>query len=77
MEVDGIHDDPDYVEALIWMIAVEQYLGPFEDPDEFVCRKDPDSLVDSAQCASCPLNTNCFPIMEADILDAERRLAEE
>jgi hypothetical protein len=76
MALDEVRDDPDYIEALIWMMAVEQHLGPFEDPDEFVCRKDPDTLVDSAQCASCPLNTNCFPIIEADILDAERRLAE-
>ena len=61
----------------VYAMAIEQKLGPYEDPDEFVCRRDPDSLVDSAQCANCPLNTNCFAIMEADILDAERKLVDD
>jgi len=73
----GMLPDDDYIESLTWMMAVEQKLGPYEDPDEFVCREDPDSLVDSAQCANCPLNTNCFAIMEADILDAERKLVDD
>ena len=69
--------DDDYIESLTWMMAIEQKLGPYEDPDEFVCRRDPESLVDSAQCANCPLNTNCFAIIQADILDAERRLVDD
>ncbi len=73
----GIPPDDDYIESLTWMMAIESKLGPYEDPDEFVCRQEPDSLVDSAFCASCPLNTNCFAIMEADILDAERKLIDD
>lgn len=65
-----------YIRQLTWAMAIETKLGPYEDPDEFVCRQDADTLVDSVQCADCPLNTTCFAVSEADLLDAERKLVD-
>jgi len=75
--VDFYDDDPEFTEALTWMMAVEQHLGPFEGPDEFVCHQDPDTLVDSTQCAGCPLSTGCFGVIEMDIADARRKILDD
>jgi len=69
-----IYEDQDDIETLAWMLAIESKLGPFEDPDEYICRQDPDNLVDSAFCADCPLNTSCFGILEMDIQDAMNKM---
>jgi hypothetical protein len=61
-------------EKLAWMLAIESKLGPYEDPDEYLCRQDPESLVDSAYCADCPLNTDCFGLIEMDVADARRKI---
>jgi hypothetical protein len=61
-------------EKLAWMLAIESKLGPYEDPDEYLCRQDPESLVDSAYCADCPLNTDCFALIEMDVADARRKI---
>ena len=70
-------DEEVEMRTLAWMLAVESNLSPYEDPDEFICRQDPDQLVDSAQCADCPLNTGCFAIMEGDIQDAMRKIQDD
>ena len=76
-EEEIIYEDQDDIETLAWMMAVESKLGPYEDPEEFVCRQDPDSLVDSEQCAGCPLNTSCFGILEMDVADARRKIQDD
>ena len=64
-------------EKLAWMLAIESKLGPYEDPDEYLCRQDPESLVDSAYCADCPLNTDCFGLIEMDVADARRKIQDD
>ncbi len=66
--------DETEIEKLAWMLAIESKLGPYEDPDEYLCRQDPESLVDSAYCADCPLNTDCFGLIEMDLADARRKI---
>ena len=67
----------DEIETLAWMLAIESKLGPFEDPDEYICRQDTETLVDSAQCAGCPLSTGCFGVIEMDIADARRKILDD
>ena len=40
--------------------AIAKGLGPNEDPYEFVCRKDPETLVCAEACATCPFMAGCF-----------------
>ena len=40
--------------------AIANALGPNEDPYEFVCRKDPETLVGAEACAACPFMAGCF-----------------
>ena len=47
-----------YAEAAT--VAIANALGPNEDPYEFVCRKDPETLVSTEACATCPFMAGCF-----------------
>jgi len=40
--------------------AIANALGPNEDPNEFVCRRDPETLVATEACATCPFIAGCF-----------------
>jgi len=76
-EEEIIYEDQDDSETLAWMLAIESKLGPYEDPDEYLCRQDPESLVDSTFCADCPLNTDCFGLIEMDVADARRKIQDD
>jgi hypothetical protein len=51
--------------------AISGALGPNEDPYEFVCRRDPDTLVSTEACATCPFMAGCFGLnfqeLEAEV----------
>ena len=40
--------------------AIANALGPNEDPYEFVCRRDPETLVCAEACVTCPFMAGCF-----------------
>jgi hypothetical protein len=53
--------------------AIIDALGEDEDPDEFDCRRDPDTLVDTYACSTCPFVAGCFGLNLLE-LEAEIRL---
>jgi hypothetical protein len=53
--------------------AITSVLGDDEDPDEFVCRRDPESLVSTDACATCPFMAGCFGLNLLE-LETETRL---
>jgi hypothetical protein len=47
--------------------AVTAALGPNEDPDEYVCRRDPATLVNTRACVECPFVAGCFKLDQAEL----------
>jgi hypothetical protein len=47
--------------------AVIEALGPNEDPDEYACRRDPATLVNTRVCAECPFVFGCFKLDQAEL----------
>jgi hypothetical protein len=65
------------LEELVITNLVGLRLAANEDPAEFVCRKDPATLVGTEWCASCPFSMDCFAISQADYNQELRKLTEE
>ncbi len=63
-----------YTEAA--MEAIANALGPNEDPAEFVCRMDPETLVTTEACAMCPFMEACFALNLLDLEAETRRILE-
>jgi hypothetical protein len=55
-------DELDLAYAQAAADAIEQSLSPHESSHEFVCRRDPDTLVDIFACAECPFAEGCFQL---------------
>jgi hypothetical protein len=64
-----------YTEAATQAIA--NALGPNEDPYEFVCRKDPETLVSTEACATCPFTAGCFSLNLLELEAETQRILEE
>jgi hypothetical protein len=61
------------LEIVVLEALVKEKLAVNEDPEAFVCRQDPTTLVSAQTCASCPLLNRCFTVTQGDINDAVRR----
>jgi hypothetical protein len=47
--------------------AVREALGPNEDHDEYFCRRDPATLVNTRVCAECPFVAGCFKLDQGEL----------
>jgi hypothetical protein len=56
--------------------AIANALGPNEDPHEFVCRKDPETLVSTEVCATCPFMAGCFALNLLELEAETQRILE-
>jgi hypothetical protein len=56
--------------------AIANALGPNEDPAEFVCRKDPETLVCTEACATCPFMAGCFGLNLLELEAETQRILE-
>jgi hypothetical protein len=56
--------------------AIADVLGPNEDPHEFVCRKDPETLVSADACATCPFMAGCFGLNLLELEAETQRILE-
>jgi hypothetical protein len=56
--------------------AITNALGPNEDPYEFVCRKDPETLVSAEACATCPFMAGCFGLNLLELEAETQRILE-
>ena len=56
--------------------AIISALGPNEDPYEFVCRKDPETLVSAEACVTCPFLAGCFGLNLLELEAETQRLLE-
>jgi hypothetical protein len=56
--------------------AIANALGPNEDPYEFVCRKDPETLVSTEACATCPFMAGCFGLNLLELEAETQRILE-
>jgi hypothetical protein len=56
--------------------AIANVLGPNEDPYEFVCRKDSETLVCTEACATCPFMAGCFSLNLLELEAETQRILE-
>jgi hypothetical protein len=56
--------------------AIANALGPNEDSAEFVCRMDPDTLVATDACATCPFMAGCFGLNLLELEAETQRILE-
>jgi hypothetical protein len=56
--------------------AIAYALGPNEDPYEFVCRRDPETLVSADACATCPFMAGCFGLNLLELETETQRILE-
>ena len=56
--------------------AITGALGPNEDPYEFVCRRDPETLVCAEACATCPFMAGCFGLNLLELEAETQRILE-
>jgi hypothetical protein len=56
--------------------AIANALGPNEDPYEFVCRRDPETLVCTDACATCPFIAGCFGLNLLELEAETQRILE-
>jgi hypothetical protein len=47
--------------------AVTEALGPNEGAEEYVCRRDPATLVNTRVCAECPFVAGCFKLDQTEL----------
>jgi hypothetical protein len=57
--------------------AIASALGPNEDPYEFVCRRDPETLVATDACVTCPFVAGCFGLNLLELEVETQRILEE
>ena len=65
------------MQEMILAEIIAEKLGPMEQSNGYLCRKDPNMTTDLDTCASCPFSETCFSITQAEYTDAERRVAED